>query len=138
MTDERLLEAAILILQEHDAAIEHYRAQGLIGPEVVDGTRAIASLRAVVRAVMLDRARASGSVNLQIDPERWHLADVNPTGIPVRAQRSDGSWTTTDIVALDAASLLVWLRSRGGENSWAEDVVRILLGHPEPGVLEDR
>lgn len=51
------------------------------------------------------------------------------TGIFVRAQNSDGKWDSVDIACLDAKSLLEWLRSRGGNNPWAENVVGILLGH---------
>ena len=34
-----------------------------------------------------------------------------------------------DIGELDCDSLMRWLRSRGGYNEWAENVVAILLGH---------
>lgn len=51
------------------------------------------------------------------------------TGIYVRAQLPDGKWDAVDIIHLDKPSLLEWLRSRGGDNPWAEDVVGILLGH---------
>ena len=50
------------------------------------------------------------------------------TGIYVRAKR-DGKWESVDISELTAESLLQWLRSRDGDNPWAEDVVGILLGH---------
>lgn len=69
-------------------------------------------------------------MELRVDPNRVQLP---MTGIPVRA-KYEGLWTTVDIVALDVRSLNAWLRSRGGENPWAESVVRVLLGHPvEPG-----
>jgi hypothetical protein len=58
------------------------------------------------------------------------------TGIYVRALNSEGKWSNLDIAELnlDIAelnldSLNVWLKSRGGDNPWAESVVRILLGH---------
>lgn len=51
------------------------------------------------------------------------------TGIYVRAQDSHGKWINADIAQLDPESLLIWLRSRDGNNPWAEDVVGILLGH---------
>lgn len=57
-------------------------------------------------------------------------AGMGETGILVRAQRQDGRWDSVDIVELDAASLREWLRSRGGDNPWAESVVAMLLGHP--------
>ena len=53
----------------------------------------------------------------------------NMTGIYVRARALDGTYRTFDIGELTSASLLEWLRSRGGDNPWAEDVVGLLLGH---------
>ncbi len=50
------------------------------------------------------------------------------TGVYVRALRG-GIPASVDIAELDAPSLLRWLRSRGGENSWAENIVGLLLGH---------
>ena len=50
------------------------------------------------------------------------------TGIYVRA-KCDGRWGSFDIATLEKESLHKWLRSRGGENPWAEDVVGVLLGH---------
>ena len=50
------------------------------------------------------------------------------TGLYVRAKRGD-RWVSVDICELDGPSLLAWLRSRGGDNPWAEDVVGIILGH---------
>jgi hypothetical protein len=51
------------------------------------------------------------------------------TGIFVRAKKSDGTWDSVDISELTVDSLLEWLRSRGGDNKWAESVVLQLLGH---------
>lgn len=51
------------------------------------------------------------------------------TGIFIRAKFPNGKWDSVDIYALTKESLLSWLRSRGQENSWAENVVGILLGH---------
>lgn len=51
------------------------------------------------------------------------------TGIYVRAQTSTGAWVSADIAHLDRASLMAWLRSRGGDNPWAENTVAVLLGH---------
>jgi hypothetical protein len=62
---------------------------------------------------------------LTIDPKRM---DLPPTGIFVRAKGPDG-YGNFDIVQLDTDSLFRWLRSRGGENAWAESVVALLLGH---------
>jgi len=56
-------------------------------------------------------------------------SEAMQTGIYVRAQRASGSWESADISTLDRNSLLEWLRSRGGNNVWAENVVGILLGH---------
>lgn len=66
-------------------------------------------------------------MNLKVMPERVNSEEMN-TGIYVRTQM-DGRWINSDIAWLEPASLLTWLRSRGGDNPWAEDVVGILLGH---------
>lgn len=55
---------------------------------------------------------------------------VPDTGIKVIGQLSDGSASKSyDIKYLDRDSLSRWLRSRGGKNELAEDVVRHMLGH---------
>lgn len=66
---------------------------------------------------------------MKIDPARWknNGSDV-VTGIFVRAQDPDGNWQSADIWCLEPESLLEWLRSRGGENPYAENVVGTLLG----------
>lgn len=61
-----------------------------------------------------------------VDPQREE--DIYGTGIYVRAKR-EGEWVNADIAHLDKDSLTAFLRSRGGENEWAESVVYILLGH---------
>lgn len=61
-----------------------------------------------------------------VDPNRENFAE---TGIYIRAKWPDGKWDSVDISVLDKESLTEWLRSRGGDNPWAECVVRILLGH---------
>ena len=66
---------------------------------------------------------------LIVDVDRRDGEDFVSTGIYVRAKSPEGRWGTFDIVQLDAPSLLAWLRSRGGDNPWAEDVVGLLLGH---------
>jgi hypothetical protein len=63
---------------------------------------------------------------LTVDPKRM---DFPPTGIFVRARVPAGGYGSFDIVQLDAPSLQRWLRSRGGNNEWAEAVVALLLGH---------
>jgi len=66
---------------------------------------------------------------MKIDPERWKGdTDEAVTGIFVRAQDPDGNWQSADIWCLEPESLLEWLRSRGGENPYAENVVGVLLG----------
>lgn len=71
-------------------------------------------------------------MNYKIDAARWFKRDVHgedPTGISVRATSPDGSTESVDIFFLELPSLKAWLRSRGGENEWAETVVAMLLGH---------
>lgn len=75
------------------------------------------------------------SPRLLIDPDRAAPRDEDgsrmgpSTGIFVRAWNADGRCVNACISELDKASLLAWLKSRGGDNRWAEDVVGILLGH---------
>ncbi len=66
------------------------------------------------------------AVPLRVDPTR--SVDGRETGILVRAMK-DGQPGTYDIVTLHRDSLFRWLRSRGGANPWAENVVAVLLGH---------
>jgi hypothetical protein len=71
----------------------------------------------------------------RIDASLWqqqHSPDARMlivTGIYVRAMRPDGGYESVDLAYLDAPSLLGWLKSKGGDNPLAEDVVGILLGH---------
>jgi hypothetical protein len=70
-------------------------------------------------------------MELTVDTAR-HEANADRdiiTGIYVRAKTAGGRWINADIADLDRDSLLTFLRSRGGDNAWAEDVVGILLGH---------
>lgn len=68
-------------------------------------------------------------IELTPDPERVAREDLHGlTGIFVRAKH-EGKWGNFDIAELDKPSLLAWLRSRGGDNRWAEDTVGIILGH---------
>jgi hypothetical protein len=74
--------------------------------------------------------------DLRIDPQRADLADNFPrTGIFVRAKDQSGKHQSVDIALLNKASLLALLRSRGGQNEWAENTVGLLLGH---GPFHDR
>ncbi len=77
-------------------------------------------------------------MDLKVDPERvkrWGSTPGPITSIYVRAM-ADGEWGNHDIAVLDKASLLMWLRSRGGDNPFAEDVVGILLFHGQLGLHE--
>lgn len=71
-------------------------------------------------------------MELEVDPDRGHVVNAslgdNVSGIFCRA-KLDGKWGSYDIAFLDKPSLLGFLRSRDGDNHWAEDVVGILLGH---------
>jgi len=87
---------------------------------------------------LISRAARNRELVLKVDPDRSHVInaqlDDDVTGIMVRAQLN-GAYGSYDIAFLDRDSLLGWLRSRGGDNTWAEDVVGILLGH---GHLHER
>ena len=63
---------------------------------------------------------------MKIDENR--KGKFGETGIFVRAKDGD-RWTSVDIADLEKDSLLEWLKSRGGDNRWAEDVCGILMGH---------
>ena len=69
-------------------------------------------------------------MNLTVDQNRidYDKLEEYRMGISVRATLK-GRWGSHDIATLDAESLLAWLRSRGGENALAEDVVGVLFGH---------
>jgi len=86
-------------------------------------------------------------MELQVDEKRWKIKESllsdTGTGIFVRAKVPSGvtgyKYDSVDIVLLDKDSLLAWLRSHGGENSWAENTVGILLGHgniAEPSFIQ--
>lgn len=67
-------------------------------------------------------------MTLKVDPERKRKFAGCFTGIYVRAMDGD-SPSDVDITVLDKESLREWLRSRGGKNEFAEEVVLILLEH---------
>lgn len=69
---------------------------------------------------------------MRIDPNRQNRR----TGIYVRAQTGTGDWMSVDLSQLDRNSLMEWLRSRGGDNPWAEETVAILLGHNQGAEAE--
>lgn len=64
---------------------------------------------------------------LVVDAGRADLHGAS--GIYVRAKDAEGKWGSYDIAELDKDSLLTFLKSRGGDNPWAESTVLILLGH---------
>jgi len=69
-------------------------------------------------------------MKLKTDPAREEEFAEIKTGIYIRAwSDSKNKFVSADILHLDKDSLLEWLKSRGGDNPWAEDVVGILLGH---------
>lgn len=63
------------------------------------------------------------------DPKRFNMVLTPETAVCVRGCRPDGSFGNVDIAELDKSSLLAWLRSRGGHNPFAENLVGQLLGH---------
>jgi len=67
-------------------------------------------------------------MQLRVDPLRSFIGDESKTGIFVRAIGPDGKYGSYCISQLTNGSLLEWLRSRGGSNLLAENVVGILLG----------
>ena len=78
-----------------------------------------------------DETRAkTEAVTLRFDPDRINDQGLhNFTGIYVRAIDPDGKHGSADIAELDRDSLKAFLRSRGGKNLWAENVVALMLGH---------
>jgi hypothetical protein len=69
-------------------------------------------------------------MELLVDENRLEQYGLDSyTGIFVRAKYPGDLWKPADIILLTKESLLEWLRSRGGENSWAENCVGIMLGH---------
>ena len=75
-------------------------------------------------------------MDLKIDPLRAERP-IGTTGIYVRARDADGKMQSVDIVIIDRASLIAWLRKDGGYNPIAEGVVLILLDH-EPLTAKER
>ena len=67
------------------------------------------------------------SDELRIDSRRVKFE--GETGIFVRAKTPEERWDSVDILHLDKTSLKSWLRSRGGDNPFAENIVGQLLGH---------
>ena len=68
-------------------------------------------------------------LELKVDPVRFAREELqDATGIFVRAQL-DGKWGSHDCVMLDAVSFRRWIRSRGGVNPFAEDILGLALGY---------
>lgn len=67
------------------------------------------------------------SLKYRVDPNYDQRGAV--TRIFLRARTDAGHWVSCDIGELDRDSLHRWLRSRGGKNLYAENVVLVLLGH---------
>ena len=78
---------------------------------------------------------SSQADDLRVSSDRMALRE---SGVPVRAIGLDGKWGSHDIAHLDRNSLHKWLRSRGGKNLWAENVVFILLNHNMISADDDR
>lgn len=76
--------------------------------------------------LIVDQARFEQAVDMK--PPDDEATGPHITGIFVRARR-EGRWGSYDIYVLDKESLMTWLRSRGGDNPWAESVVAMLLNH---------
>jgi len=62
----------------------------------------------------------------RVDPDRADLHGL--TGFYCRAMNGD-KWVSADIAELDRDSLRAFLRSRGGENLWAENIIAGLFRH---------
>ncbi len=105
-----------------EAFVVKRRSYRILNPEVI-GSNPIEGTKGELKM---------GEMSYKVDPTRTAMGE---SGIFVRAQ--DGKqWVSADIVSLDKESLFHWLRSRGGDNPWAEDVVGILLGHGHLHVAE--
>jgi len=96
--------------------------------KVTPAMRAVGKQKNYMEAygAMTDPVNLNSYQMLVIDPNR-----MASTGIYVRAMAPDGKWINADISQLESKSLLTWLRSRGGKNEWAENVVGMLLGHKQ-------
>lgn len=69
-------------------------------------------------------------LKLKTDPAREGNPNHEATGIYVRAWGTQTDhYGSFDIAELDRQSLIDWLRSRGGNNYWAESTVLIMLAH---------
>lgn len=62
-----------------------------------------------------------------VDPIRRDVY-ADWSGVYVRAKDGD-KFGSFDAAQLDLPSLERWLRSRGGQNEWAENFIYILMGH---------
>lgn len=85
---------------------------------------------------LIDSQTTQGADNEKIRAEKLASFQywMTELQLALRGAKLDDKWGNFDIADLTKESLLEWLRSRGGENKWAEDTVGILLGH---GALND-
>lgn len=83
--------------------------------------------RRVVHVADVLRNGGQVPVTLQADAGRLaHYRDRNGTGIFVRAQMPDGTWSSVDIVCLTRDSVWHWLSEHGEE--FCRNTVMQLLG----------
>ena len=69
----------------------------------------------------------------KVDPNRVGME----AGIYIRAENQDGRFGAVDVSTLEIHSLKLWLRSRGGDNPYAERVVAMLLGHDPDDITRE-
>jgi len=107
----------ILAVDEEENARKAKEAGWLI-PEDVDGKHLCPKHK--------EEQIAAGGVELKVDPDRMKFKEL--TGIFVRAKNGD-SWGSYDCAVLDKPSFLSWIRSRGGSNAFAEDILGLVMGY---------
>jgi hypothetical protein len=66
-------------------------------------------------------------MSLKVDPNRVGKVE---SGILVQAS-TDYEMGRYDCMDLDAQSFFEWMRSRGGENEWAENILLTIAGYRE-------
>jgi len=66
-----------------------------------------------------------------VDPKRHVSGGVKfIVNVPVTANKNGGPPSNYDLVYLDAESFSRYLRSKGGRNDLAEDILKKVLGYP--------
>lgn len=82
----------------------------------------------------IDRLEADAPYPVEFEPHFDPTREGFPfSGILVRARLPDGSFGSVDLAHLNRKSFFKWLRSRGGDNLWAEATVAHLLGYELEG-----